>query len=69
MLGADHPLTLTSASHLAADLRALGQHEAANQLDEDTETRRRALATNQSDNTCGWRSVHGTRNAENSTSS
>ena len=42
MLGEQHPPTLPSASHLAADLRALGQHEAAHQLDEDTETRRRA---------------------------
>jgi Tetratricopeptide repeat len=42
MLGEQHPDTLTSASHLAADLRALGQHEAAHQLDEDTQTRRRA---------------------------
>ena len=42
VLGEGHPLTLISASNLAADLRALGQHEAAHQLDEDTETRRRA---------------------------
>ncbi|MGH3899652.1 MAG: hypothetical protein ACRDTA_15700 [Pseudonocardiaceae bacterium] len=42
MLGEDHPHTLNSAKNLAADLRALGQHEVARQLDEDTATRRRA---------------------------
>lgn len=41
----DHPNTLTSASHLAADLRALGQHEAAHQLDQRTGTRHRASDT------------------------
>ncbi|MGH3912181.1 MAG: tetratricopeptide repeat protein [Pseudonocardiaceae bacterium] len=38
MLGAEHPDTLISANNLAADLRALGQYEAARRLDEDTET-------------------------------
>ncbi|MGH3934063.1 MAG: tetratricopeptide repeat protein, partial [Pseudonocardiaceae bacterium] len=44
VLGEEHPHTLDSATNLAADLRALGQHEAARQLDEDTETRRRRAA-------------------------
>jgi Tetratricopeptide repeat len=41
-LGNDHPDTLTSASNLAADLAALGHHDQARTLDEDTLTRRRA---------------------------
>ncbi|MDQ2883982.1 MAG: tetratricopeptide repeat protein [Actinomycetota bacterium] len=41
VLGEEHPHTLLSANNLADDLRALGQHEAARQLDEGTETRRR----------------------------
>ena len=44
VLGKEHLDTLTSANSLAADLRALGQHEEAHQLDEDTETRRRRAA-------------------------
>ena len=36
VLGDDHPDTLTSANNLAADLRALGEHAAARELDEDT---------------------------------
>ena len=43
VLGEDHPDTLHSASNLAADLRALGEHERARQLDEDTLTRRRRV--------------------------
>jgi hypothetical protein len=34
VLGEDHPDTLTSASNLAADLRALGEHQQAYDLDE-----------------------------------
>ena len=43
MLGEDHPDTLTSANNLALDLGALGEHERARQLDEDTLTRRRRV--------------------------
>ena len=42
-LGDDHPDTLTSASNLAIDLRALGRHQQAHELDEDTLTRRRRV--------------------------
>jgi hypothetical protein len=43
-LGVDHPDTLAAANSLAADLRALGQHEQARDLDQDTLTRyRRSL--------------------------
>ena len=45
VLGEDHPDTLTSASNLALDLRALGEYERARQLDEDILT--------------GYRRVHG----------
>jgi tetratricopeptide (TPR) repeat protein len=49
MLGEDHPATLTAANNLAADLRALGEHEQARQLTEDTLTRcRRALGDDHS---------------------
>jgi hypothetical protein len=34
VLGDDHPDTLESASNLAADLRALGRDDEANQLEE-----------------------------------
>jgi tetratricopeptide repeat protein len=34
VLGDDHPHTLTSANNLATDLRALGEHERARQLQE-----------------------------------
>ena len=43
MLGDDHPDTLASARNLAADLRALGEHQAARELDEDTLARRRRV--------------------------
>ena len=43
MLGEDHPDTLLSASNLAADLRTLGEHQAARELDEDTLARRRRV--------------------------
>ncbi len=43
MLGKEHPDTLTSANNLAANLRGLGQYEAARQLDEDTLARRRRV--------------------------
>jgi hypothetical protein len=43
LLGDDHPLTLTSASNLAIDLRELGEVQAAQELDEDTLARRRHL--------------------------
>ena len=43
MLGEDHPDTLTSANNLAIDLRALGDHQAARELDEDTLARRRRV--------------------------
>jgi hypothetical protein len=37
VLGEDHPDTLNSAHNLAADLSAVGHHEAARDLDEDTQ--------------------------------
>ena len=37
------PSTLTSASNLAVDLRKLGEHQAARELDEDTLARRRRV--------------------------
>ena len=43
MLGNDHPSTLTSASNLASDLRMLGEHQAARELDEDTLARYRRI--------------------------
>ncbi len=43
MLGDDHPDTLNSAGNLAVDLGALGEHEQARQLDEDTLTRYRRV--------------------------
>ena len=43
MLGEDHPDTLTSANNLASDLRNLGEHQAARELDEDTLARRRRV--------------------------
>ena len=43
ILGEDHPDTLTSASRLAADLRALGEYQQARVLDEDTLARRRRV--------------------------
>jgi hypothetical protein len=47
VLGQDHPDTLASAGNLAADLRALGETQAARELDEDTLARmRRVLGEN-----------------------
>ncbi len=43
LLGDDHPDTLTSASRLAAELRALGEYQKARARDEDTLTRRRRV--------------------------
>ena len=43
MLGEDHPDTLTSANNLAIDLRALGEYQAARELDQDTLARRRRV--------------------------
>ena len=43
MLGEDHPDTLSSANNLAADLRDLGEYQAARDLDEDTLARRRRV--------------------------
>jgi hypothetical protein len=40
VLGEDHPDTLTWASNLARGLSALGEHTAAQQLDEWIRTRR-----------------------------
>jgi hypothetical protein len=34
VLGDNHPSTLRSAQHLAADLRALDQHDQARELEE-----------------------------------
>jgi Tetratricopeptide repeat len=44
VLGEDHPDTLISASNLAAGLRALGEHQAARELEEAIEARRRRSA-------------------------
>ena len=41
--GEDHPDTLTSASNLANDLRALGEVQAARDLDQDTLDRKRRV--------------------------
>jgi hypothetical protein len=50
VLGENHPDTLTSATNLAADLRALGEHEQARQLSEDTLIRyHRVLGENHPD--------------------
>ncbi len=47
MLGEDHPSTLASAGNLAFDLRALGENQAARELDQDTLARsRRVLGEN-----------------------
>src|SRR4051794_36818355 len=43
VLGDDHPDTLTSASNLAANLRGLGEHQQARELNEDTLTRLRCV--------------------------
>jgi hypothetical protein len=43
VLGDGHPSTLASASNLAADLRRLGEHQAARELDEDTLARKRRV--------------------------
>jgi hypothetical protein len=43
VLREDHPSTLASASNLADDLRALGEYQAARELDEDTLARRRQV--------------------------
>ena len=43
VLGDDHPDTLTSANNLANDLRALGDVQAARDLDQDTLDRRRRV--------------------------
>jgi Tetratricopeptide repeat len=40
VLGDDHRNTLAPAGNLAADLRQLGEHQAARELDEDTLARR-----------------------------
>ena len=42
-LGDDHPATLNSANNLALDLHALGEHQQARTLDEDTLTRSRRV--------------------------
>ena len=43
MLGHDHPDSLNSAHNLAIDLRALGELQAARDLDHDTLARRRRV--------------------------
>ena len=47
--GEDHPDTMFPASNLAADLRALGAHQAAQELDTDTLARRRVLGEDHPD--------------------
>jgi hypothetical protein len=41
VLGEDHPDTLISASNLARDLRELGQHEQASELEQEVARYRR----------------------------
>jgi tetratricopeptide (TPR) repeat protein len=49
-LGEEHPGTLSSATHLASNLRGLGEYEQARGLDEDTlHRRRRILGQNHAD--------------------
>ena len=43
VLGEDHPDTIKAAGDLAFDLRVLGEDQAARELEEDTEARRRRL--------------------------
>lgn len=43
VLGEDHPDTLESATNLAINLYALGHHEQARQLQQDTLTSRRRV--------------------------
>jgi hypothetical protein len=43
ILGADHPDTLRSASNLAIDLRALGEHVAARDLHNETLQRQQRI--------------------------
>jgi hypothetical protein len=43
VLGEDHPDTLASAFHLAADLAGLGEYQAAKELNADTVGRRRRV--------------------------
>jgi len=40
VLGENHPDTLTSAGSLVADLRALGHHDQANEMQEWIDSRR-----------------------------
>ena len=47
--GDDHPHTLSSANNLASDLRNLGEHQAARELDADTLTRHRVLGDDHPD--------------------
>ena len=49
MLGEDHPDTLRTANNLAVDLRNLGEHQAARELDEDILARRRVLGEDHPD--------------------
>ncbi len=50
MLGEDHPDTLGSSNNLAAYLRALGEVQAARDLDQDIlDRRRRVLGENHPD--------------------
>jgi Tetratricopeptide repeat len=51
VLGNDHPDTLASANHLASQLGALGEHEPARALAEDTLTRRRRVLGDDHPNT------------------
>ncbi|WP_439384488.1 FxSxx-COOH system tetratricopeptide repeat protein [Amycolatopsis lexingtonensis] len=43
LLGDDHPETLTSATNLAGDLNALGKHQQARELNEDTLARYKSV--------------------------
>jgi hypothetical protein len=53
VLGEDHPDTLASAFHLAADLAELGEYQAAKELNEDILDRRRRVLGDRHPDTMG----------------
>jgi hypothetical protein len=60
VLGDDHPFTLRATSNLAIDLRELGEHHAARELNEDTLARaRRVLGDEHPDTLISARNLAG----------
>jgi tetratricopeptide repeat protein len=58
VLGDDHPFTLETVNSVAADLRALGNVQAARDLDQDTlERRRRVLGDEHPDTLASARNL------------